>query len=169
MSDHYDTFPVLRLLSGWGVVSGPGLFMVRSLVSGVPTATVVGVASGMAGSMIYGTAGIPFILGSSIGFAIGSYRWYRVATHEALLQLERYPALLRLHICSNFPWIPDLQDKGHDWYTTDTFRRSWVMRSMLVVGWLSAEPSLREIRERREMRLVEEYVTRDESEDKEER
>jgi len=43
------------------------------------------------------------------------------------------------------------------------------MRSMLVVGWLSAEPSLREIRERREARLVEDYVARDEAEDKEER
>jgi hypothetical protein len=143
--------------------------MVRSLVSGISTATVLGVSSGMAGSIIWGTAGIPFIVGSSIGFALGSFRWYEVATREAFIQLERYPALLRLHICSNFPWMPDLQEKDHDWYTTENFRRSWVLRSMLVVGWLSAEPSLREIRERREARLVEEYVARDESDDKEDR
>ncbi|KAH6962825.1 hypothetical protein DER45DRAFT_551908 [Fusarium avenaceum] len=163
MSDHYDTFPFMRLLSGWGVVSGPGLFMLRSLVSGISTATVIGVSSGMAGSMIWGTAALPFIIGSSVGFALGSFRWYEVATREALLQLDLYPALLRLHICSNFPWVPDLHDKGREWYTPDTFRRSWVLRSMLVVGWLSAESSLREIRERKEARLIEEYSARDDA------
>jgi hypothetical protein len=34
---------------------------------------------------------------------------------------------------------------------------------MLVVGWLSAESSLREIRERREARLIEEYSARDDA------
>ncbi|KAI7772286.1 hypothetical protein LZL87_007647 [Fusarium oxysporum] len=162
MSDRFDSFPFISLLSGWGVVSGPGLFMLRSLVSGISTATVVGVSSGMVGSMIWGTAGLPFLIGSSLGFAFGSYRWYEVATREAMVQLELYPALLQMHITSNFPWVPDLHSKRREWYTAETFRRSWVMKSMLVVGWLSAESSLREIRERREARLVEEYVAAEE-------
>ncbi|KAF5603145.1 uncharacterized protein FSUBG_7368 [Fusarium subglutinans] len=165
MSDRFDSFPFISLLSGWGVVSGPGLFMLRSLVSGITTATVVGVSSGMAGSMIWGTAGLPFIIGSSLGFAFGSYRWYEVATREAMVQLELYPALLQMHITSNFPWVPDLHSRKRNWYTAETFRRSWVMKSMLVVGWLSAESSLREIRERREARLVEEYVAAEEESD----
>ncbi|KAK2926067.1 OST-HTH/LOTUS domain [Fusarium oxysporum f. sp. vasinfectum] len=136
--------------------------MLRSLVSGISTATVVGVSSGMVGSMIWGTAGLPFLIGSSLGFAFGSYRWYEVATREAMVQLDLYPALLQLHITSNFPWVPDLHSRKRDWYTAETFRRSWVMKSMLVVGWLSAESSLREIRERREARLVEEYVAAEE-------
>ncbi|KAI1022136.1 hypothetical protein LB504_007317 [Fusarium proliferatum] len=162
MSDRFDSFPFISLLSGWGVVSGPGLFMLRSLVSGISTATVAGVSSGMVGSMIWGTAGVPFLIGSSLGFAFGSYRWYEVATREAMVQLELYPALLQLHITSNFPWVPELHSRKRDWYTAETFRRSWVMKSMLVVGWLSAESSLREIRERREARLVEEYVAAEE-------
>ncbi|KAF4424713.1 hypothetical protein F53441_14223, partial [Fusarium austroafricanum] len=148
MSDRFDGFSFVNLLSGWGVVSGPGLYMLRSLISGMSTATVVGLGCGMAGSMIWGTAGVPFLIGSSFGFAFGSYRWYEVATREALLQLDLYPALLRLHINANFPWVADLHSKGQDWYTPETFRRSWVMKSMLIVGWLSAESSLREIRER---------------------
>ncbi|KAL5589957.1 hypothetical protein FOVSG1_011824 [Fusarium oxysporum f. sp. vasinfectum] len=132
MSDRFDSFPFISLLSGWGVVSGPGLFMLRSLVSGISTATVVGVSSGMVGSMIWGTAGLPFLIGSSLGFAFGSYRWYEVATREAMVQLDLYPALLQMHIRSNFPWVPELHSRKRDWYTAETFRRSWVMKNRII-------------------------------------
>ncbi|KAG5743486.1 hypothetical protein H9Q69_010462 [Fusarium xylarioides] len=92
MSDRFDSFPFISLLSGWGVVSGPGLFMLRSLVSGISTATVAGVSSGMIGSMIWGTAGLPFLIGSSLGFAFGSYRCAAANAHRVQLSLGVGPS-----------------------------------------------------------------------------
>lgn len=133
--------------------------MVRSLVSGTSTAAVVGVTSAMAGSFIWGTAALPFIIGSSLGFALGSFKCWTNAVHEALIQLRKYPALLRLHINANFPWMPHMHARDVAWYTPERFASTWVLKSILVVGWLSAEPALREIRAREEARLVDEYTS----------
>ncbi|RBQ98036.1 hypothetical protein VDGD_20136 [Verticillium dahliae] len=95
--------------------------------------------------------------GSSIGFAIGSFRWYHVSLLEALVQLRKHPALLRLHITSNFPWFAQLHAHDVGWLTADRFTSSWVL-SMLAVGWLSAEPALLEIRDRHEAMLVDHYI-----------
>ncbi|TDZ22330.1 hypothetical protein Cob_v004899 [Colletotrichum orbiculare MAFF 240422] len=106
---------LLRILGGWGNVNGPGLFMLRSMLAGTSTALVVGLAASFVGSSIWGTAGLPFIVGSSLGFVIGSAKWYATATKEALLQLENYPSLLRLHVMANFPWKPELGRRGVEW------------------------------------------------------
>ncbi|KAF3359655.1 hypothetical protein VdG1_05144 [Verticillium dahliae VDG1] len=154
MADFEPRFSLLKVLGGWGIVGGPGLFMMRSMISGTSTAAVIGVASAMAGSVI---DAVPFMAGSSIGFAIGSFRWYHVSLLEALVQLRKHPALLRLHITSNFPWFAQLHAHDVGWLTADRFTSSWVL-SMLAVGWLSAEPALLEIRDRHEAMLVDHYI-----------
>ncbi|KAJ0163504.1 hypothetical protein CTA2_2886 [Colletotrichum tanaceti] len=151
-------FNLLRILGGWGNVNGPGLLMLRSMIAGVSAAAVLGLSAAMIGSTIWGTAALPFIVGSSLGFALGSTRWYVIATKEALLQLDNYPSLLRLHLIANFPWKPELGRKSVAWYTSDRFNSSWQMRSMLVVGWLTAQPALDDIRNGTEAGLVESYT-----------
>ncbi|KAG7150649.1 hypothetical protein HYQ46_000401 [Verticillium longisporum] len=162
MADFEPRFSLLKVLGGWGIVRNDPLTqyfsMMRSMISGTSTAAVIGVASAIAGSVIWGTAAIPFMVGSSMGFAIGSFRWYHVSLLEALVQLKKHPALLRLHITSNFPWVAQLHAHDVGWFTAERFTSSWVLKSMLVVGWLSAEPALREIRDRQEAMLVDRYV-----------
>ncbi|KAF0317261.1 hypothetical protein GQ607_015477 [Colletotrichum asianum] len=150
-------FNLLRILGGWGNVNGPGLFMLRSMLAGTATAAVVGLAASFVGASIWGTAGLPFIIGSSLGFVLGSTRWYVAASQEALLQLDKYPSILRLHLVSNFPWKPELGRLGVEWYTARRFGANWQMKSMLIAAWLTAQPALDEIRNRRETELVEAY------------
>ncbi|OLN97041.1 hypothetical protein CCHL11_02212 [Colletotrichum chlorophyti] len=128
------------------------------MLAGTSTAAVLGITAAMVGSIIWGTAALPFIVGSSVGFVLGSTRWYAIATKEALLQLDNYPSILRLHLIANFPWKPELGRRGVDWYTVSRFNANWQMKSMLVASWLTAQPSLDEIRSRTEAGLVESYV-----------
>ncbi|KAK1973273.1 hypothetical protein LZ30DRAFT_744060 [Colletotrichum cereale] len=132
--------------------------MLRSMLAGTSTAAVIGLSAAMIGSSIWGTAALPFLVGSSMGFVLGSTRWYIIATREALLQLDNYPSILRLHLIANFPWKPELGRKSVDWYTSDRFSSTWQMKSMLVAGWLTAQPALDEIRNRTEAGIVESYV-----------
>lgn len=114
----------------------------------------------MVGSFIWGTAALPVLVGSSLGFTLGSFRWYEVATQEAMLQARRHPALLRMHVTNNFPWAPWAHDQRAD-RLAERARSDWVCRSMLVVGWLSAGPALAEIQSRQEARLIEDSVRGD--------
>ncbi|KAL2211198.1 hypothetical protein CC79DRAFT_1328632 [Sarocladium strictum] len=111
----------------------------------------------MAGSMIWGTSALPFLVGSSLGFTLGSFRWYDIATQEAMIQLRRHPALLQMHIADNFPWMPMARSQRAAIFNGRE-RLDWVRRSMLVVGWLSAGSALAEIRTRQEARLIDESV-----------
>lgn len=131
--------------------------MFRSVLAGTYTGVVVGIGTSIIASSFYGTAALPFIIGSSVGFALGSLRWYEMATKEALLDLQRYPTLMRLHLISNFPWKPELGEYDVLWYTAERFGSSWVMRSMLLSSWLSAQPAIEEIRARSIANLVEKY------------
>jgi len=92
-----------RALGGWGNVAGPSLFMIKALIVGSSSAVFFGLTGGMAGSLLWGTASLPFIVMSSLGFVMGVMRWYRMSVTQALLQLDRFPALLRLHMDTNYP------------------------------------------------------------------
>ncbi|KAI3544559.1 hypothetical protein CABS03_07898 [Colletotrichum abscissum] len=151
-------FNLLRILGGWGNVNGPGLLMLRSMLAGTSTAAVLGLSAAIVGSSIWGTAALPFIVGSSLGFVLGSTRWYIVAVKESLLQLDTYPAILRLHLIANFPWKPELGRHNLDWYNARRFSSTWQMKSMLVASWLTAQPALDEIRSRTEAALVDNYL-----------
>lgn len=128
--------------------------MFRSLVAGTYTAAVVGVGTILVASAIWGTAALPFVLGSSVGFAVGSLRWYMSATKGALFDLHRYPSLLRLHLIANFPYKPEFGRQGIEWYTRERFRADWTLTSMLVAAWMSAQPALEDIRARTEAEVV---------------
>lgn len=100
---------------------------------------------GLAGSTItaifYRTAAILFVISSCIGFIIGVVGFYKDSMAKAMLSLDLYPRLLQLHLESNFPW------KGfRSWPLQDfrsvLFSRSWTLKSMLLVSWLTAQPAM---------------------------
>lgn len=132
--------------------------MLRSLVAGISTAALIGMSCGMAGSFVWGTSALPFLIGSSLGFTLGSFRWYDVATKEAMIQLRKHPALIQMHVANNFPWMSAAHVHGATRFPSEA-RPDWIGRSMLVVGWLSAGPALAEIHSRREAHLIEQSLS----------
>lgn len=129
--------------------------MFRSLVAGTMTAAILGLTTSMVSAFFFGTAGLPFIVGSSIGFMLGSWRWYATASTQALITLDRYPALIRMHLLANFPSY--LRGRSIRDFNSTSFS-TWQLQSMLVVGWLSAGPALEAIQTQAEAALVEEIV-----------
>lgn len=132
---------LLRMAGGWGNVSGPGLFMARTVFTGTLSAMSMGIVGASCGAMIWGTATLPFLFSCCGGFIFGAINFYRDAVQKALISLERYPRLIQLHLDENFPW------KGWDRcsreeLTRERFKRSWVLRSMLVCAWLTSQPAL---------------------------
>ena len=121
--------------------SGPGLFMLRVIVVGSTAAAFFGLTGAVAGSIMYGTASLPFLLASSFGFVLGSFRWYHSSTSQALLCLDAYPRLMQLHLDANYP-----SKRFRQWpaerMKLRTFQNSWILKSMLVVAWLTAQPAL---------------------------
>ncbi|KAG6041193.1 hypothetical protein E4U41_005683 [Claviceps citrina] len=135
--------------------------MFRSLVAGTYTAVVGGIGAAIVASFVWGTAGLPFVVGSSVGFAVGSLRWYLAAQTASLFDLGRYPALLRLHLIANFPYEEQFGRQGLAWYTVRRFRSSWTLRSMLVAAWLSAQPAIEDVQARTEAEVVSGYTVDD--------
>ncbi|KAJ6442123.1 stem cell self-renewal protein Piwi [Purpureocillium lavendulum] len=128
--------------------------MFRSMIAGTSTAMVLGITASMVSSVVWGTATLPFVVFSSLGFALGSARWYMVSSQEALLQLRRYPALLRMHVVANFPWMPHYAARDAAWFTPERFAVDWVQRSVLVAAWLSAQPALEELQTQVQANIV---------------
>lgn len=131
--------------------------MFRSLLAGTYTGVVVGIGVSIVASGIWGTAALPFVVGSSIGFAIGSIRWYENATTEALLDFHRYPTLLHIHLMANFPSKVTSDCGVHGWYSAPQLRSSWVFKSMLVTAWLSAKPQIDTVQSRIEAEVADSY------------
>jgi hypothetical protein len=132
---------IFRVLGGWGNLAGPSSFMMRAIIFGSSTAVMFGITGGMAGALLYGTASLPFIAMSSIGFVLGITRWYQASVTLALLHLERFPALLRLHMDANFP-SERFRLRTLDFFQRDEFKTSWRMQSMLVVAYLTAQGAI---------------------------
>jgi hypothetical protein len=127
------------------------------MVAGTTTAAMLGLTFAIISATIWGTAALPFIIGSSMGFTIGSVRWYATSTTEAMNELDMYPALLRLHLQANFPRERRFRTWPLNQFRAEVFGQSWVLRSMLVAGWLTARPALDDIHDRKEAALVEAY------------
>jgi hypothetical protein len=108
--------------------------MFRCMVAGTTTAAMLGLTFGIISSAVWGTAALPFIVGSSLGFTIGSTRWYSTSTFEALNSLDMYPALLRLHLLANFPRQQAFRNWPLSQFRAEVFDKSWVLKSMLVAG-----------------------------------
>lgn len=97
------------------------------------------------------------MVGSCVGYAFGLARWYQASLAEALIALDKYPHLLRLHLDANYP-----RNRFRTWRAEDfrsgVFKRKWPLQSMLLAAWLTAQPSLDEIHAKEEAAVVEEYL-----------
>lgn len=93
------------------------------------------------GSFLFGVANILFIASASLGFALGTFRWYYTSLQQAFIAMDTYPALLRLHLNANYP-----RKRFWTWclgaFRSERFKRSWILKQMLVVAWLTAQPAL---------------------------
>jgi hypothetical protein len=110
------------------------------------------------GTFLYGVANIPFIASASLGFVLGTFRWYYTSLRQALIAMDAYPVLLRLHLDANYPQ-KRFRTRGLGAFRSDRFKRSLVLRQMLVVAWLAAQPALEEVRSNEEKTLIEEAAT----------
>ena len=52
---------------------------------------------------VFGTGGLPFIIGATVAFGGGIALYYRSCLKQALIALEKYPSLMLLHLDSNYP------------------------------------------------------------------
>lgn len=114
--------------------------MIRVITSGTVTSVFAGMTGAIISAFFYGTAGLPFLCCSCAGFIVGSYGFYSDAVRKASIYLDRYPRLLQIHLDANFPTY------GFNTWSLQGLRssnfRSWQLRSMLIVGWLSAVPAI---------------------------
>jgi hypothetical protein len=132
--------------------------MLRSMVAGSTAAAIFGLGFSITASVIWGTAALPFIIGSSLGFAVGSVRWYVHSVEDALCSLNDYPALIRLHLLANFPRDNRFRTWEISQFNPTVFKPSWTLKSMLVASWLTARPALEDIQGRIEAGIIDGYI-----------
>lgn len=72
---------------------------------------------------------------------LGSFRWYFASVNQALVSLDAFPALMRLHLDANYP-RKNFRKWGVSAFSRERFAGSWVLKSMLVAAWLTAQPAL---------------------------
>ena len=111
------------------------------LISGTLTAAATGMVACMIPALLVGTAGLPFLVGSCAGFVLGSVSFYRDSLRKALISLDSYPLLLRLHLHANFP-SEGFNRWGVGRLRTEPFASRWTLQSMLIASWLTAAPAL---------------------------
>lgn len=92
-------------------------------------------------AIIFRTASIPFIIFSTFGFVVGMVGFYKDCLTKALINLERFPRLLQLHLDTNFPSV-GFQGMRLAEFRAAHFSKSWTLRSMLLVSWLTAQPAI---------------------------
>jgi hypothetical protein len=136
-----DVFHLVRMAGGWGNVAGPGLFMLRVALAGTVSSLVVGLGGAAIGAIAFGTAALPFLVCTSAGFIFGAMGFYRDSVRQSLEYLDRYPRLLQLHLDANYPTRGFLRyERGM--LNSGYFGRSWILQSMLICSWLTAQPAL---------------------------
>jgi hypothetical protein len=129
--------------------------MLRAIVVGSTSAVFFGMTGAICSTFLYGVASIPFIASASLGFVLGSFRWYLASLRQAMIAMDAYPALLRLHLDANYPW-KRFRTWGLAAFRSERFNESLVLQQMLVVAWLTAQPALEEGRANEEKSLVDE-------------
>ncbi|KIW70573.1 hypothetical protein, variant [Phialophora macrospora] len=127
--------------------------MTRVIVSGTVASIFVGMSGASLGALIFDTATIPFIASASAGFLLGVWGFYRDAVRKSLRAVDRFPQLLQLHLDGNFP------HRGFDtWemsrFRSATFGKSWVLQSMLIASWMTANRAIERIYEAEEERIL---------------
>ena len=109
--------------------------MISSIVVGSTTATVGGLVGAMLGSSLFGTGALPFIIGATVGFAGGLWKYYYHSLAIALVAIEELPSLILLHLDTTFP-LYRWRRKGLVMLTDE--KRTWVEDSMLITAFQSA-------------------------------
>lgn len=115
--------------------------MTKAFVNGGIKGVICGLAGASVFGVLYGTAALPFVISASFGFTFGALGFYHDCLTKAILAMERYPLLLRLHLQANFPARRfDLWESRR--FQAAEFRKSWILSNMLVTSWMSAGPAL---------------------------
>jgi hypothetical protein len=76
--------------------------MIRNLIVSSTTAGVFGISCATLGAAAFGTAALPFIVGTTIGFVFGAYSHYRQCVIESATVLMEMPDLFHYnikHVC----------------------------------------------------------------------
>ena len=115
--------------------------MVRTIVAGTTSAITMGMAGSGLASAIFGTASLPFLVFACAGFVFGTIGFYRNCLARSLIALERAPGLMQLHLDANYPDKGFLRYSAHQ-LRRETFSRSWILQSMVISSWLTAQPAL---------------------------
>ena len=101
----------------------------------------MGMSGATIGAIIFDTATIPFVVSASAGFVLGAWGFYRDAMRKSLRAVDRFPALLQLHMDANFPHVGyNAWDRYR--FRSATFANSWVLQSMLIAGWMTANRAI---------------------------
>ena len=145
---HSETYSsatsLFRALGGWGNSNGPTLFMVRAFLIGSSLAPIFGITASMIGSMIWGTGGLPFIIGSSFGYVLAILGWYKSAVKRTNAAAMKFPGLMLLHLKWNYP-----VDERVGRLTEDDMRwegdKGWVVNNWLISAWLTAQDTIDDI------------------------
>lgn len=68
-----------------GNVSGPAIFIIRTMIIGSTTAAFVGMGTAMIAALASGTAAVSFMVGATLGFGGGVLGCYRTCMAQALV------------------------------------------------------------------------------------
>lgn len=115
--------------------------MLRVLVSGSTTAVAFGITGSTIAASLVGTASIPWMICSCAGFIFGTVGVYKDSLTKAFIAIDLFPKLMQLHLDANFPSL-GFRNWDRRRIKSVEFSRSWTMRSMLVVSFLTAQNAL---------------------------
>jgi hypothetical protein len=115
--------------------------MTRVVVSGTVASIVMGMTGASIGAAFFDTATIPFVVSSCAGFIFGALGFYRDAVRKSQRALDRFPKLLQLHLDANFPHR-GFDRWGRAQLSSDVFKKDWVMQSMLMASWMTANRAI---------------------------
>ena len=115
--------------------------MTRVVISGTISSIVIGMGGATIGAILFDTATVPFLFSSCAGFCLGAWGFYRDAVRKSQRAVDKFPRLMQLHLDLNFPHRHfDTWEKTR--FRSATFHNSWVMQSMLIASWMTANRAI---------------------------
>ncbi|KAL4452325.1 hypothetical protein ABPG75_007987 [Micractinium tetrahymenae] len=158
---HTSAQTLLTMLGGAkNLTSGFSVFAIKTLAISWSAATVFGMSSYM---LFHGPLGpaLSFMAGSGFGFVGGLVSRWRSDTAEALLMVDRFPALMEHHVRMN-------SDGGRLLNCGQTFGewaadlpRNPRKQGIVIAAMYSAAPALERIRQEQEDAVVAAYAARE--------
>ena len=90
---------------------------------------------------LFEAAALPFVVGTAVGFTAGIVTNYFRSINRALIDLELYPGVLRLHLMRHFP-AQRYDRRPLQWFDKANFQGRWQEESRLIVAWVSGQDNL---------------------------